>query len=160
VVLRKANNARNLYAMEGIHSPPTRILAHCWKGSHVNASQIMQQLLLTANGPATASEAAAHMTSTRVSGFPVVDENRVLIGRLTEFDLIRAVHAGLSIEATLVREIISRDVITVDPDDTMDAIMAILEQHRIIRVPVVRDGELLGIVSHGDILRAALALPA
>ena len=123
----------------------------------MKAHEIMQKHVITAYVYASTREVAAHMTISRISGFPVIDDERTLVGVLTEFDIIRAIHAGRSLDETLVDEIMTRDVITVDPEDSVDDVMEILEQKRIIRVPVVRDGELLGIVSRGDVLRAALA---
>ena len=88
---------------------------------------------------------------------PVIDEERALIGVLTEFDLIRAIHAGKSLDAVRVDEIMTSDAVIVGPEDTMDEVIEVVEQHRVLRVLVVRDGELLGIISRGDIFRAVLA---
>jgi len=51
----------------------------------------------------------------------------------------------------------TRAVITVDAADSMEHVMEVLGNERSIRVPVISDGELVGLISRGDVLRAALS---
>jgi CBS domain-containing protein len=55
-----------------------------------------------------------------------------------------------------VREVMSTPVVTCDPDDTVEVLMAEMTNRRIRHFPVVRDGKLCGIVSIGDLVKSRL----
>lgn len=110
----------------------------------------------TAETGSLASHAGIRMTVGQLSGLPIIDSERTIIGMLTEFDLIRALRAGKDLEVTLVDELMTRNVISVNADAPIDDVMEIMERERIIRVPVVQDGKLVGVVSRSDVLQAAL----
>ena len=117
---------------------------------------LMWTHVITAESGSLASHAGIRMTVGKISGLPVVDSEKSLIGIVTEFDLVRALRADTDLAATSVDELMTRDVITVEADTPVDEVMAILERERILRVPVVSDGNLIGVVSRSDILEAAL----
>lgn len=93
----------------------------------------------------------------RVSGFPIVDLSGALIGIVSELDLIRALRAGKDLEVTLAAEIMTSDVITVDADEQVDAVMETFDTEQIIRIPVTSGGRLVGVISRSDVIRAKLA---
>lgn len=85
----------------------------------------------------------------RVRGFgalPVVDEEGMLVGIVSEFDII-------SKRGHTVGEVMTSGVITVDDEMSADQVTALMGAHGIRRVPVVREGRLMGIVSRSDLLR-------
>ena len=112
--------------------------------------------VITAESGSLASHAGIRMAVGKISGLPVVDSEKSLIGIVTEFDLIRALRADRDLEETSVDELMTRDVISVEASTSVDDVMEILERERILRVPVVSDGSLVGVVSRSDILEAAL----
>ena len=122
----------------------------------MNARDIMQPHVITTDRWTAASQVAIQMTVGRISGLPVTDLDNALVGIITEFDLIGAVRAGKDLDAVQVDELMTRDVIAIDSDATVDAVIEVLQRERIIRLPVVSDGVLVGIVSRGDVLKAAL----
>ena len=61
--------------------------------------------------------------------------------------------AALDLEA---RTIMTRDVVTCDPDDSIEHVMQVMTRGRFRHLPVVRHGELLGLVSIGDVVKARL----
>ena len=91
-----------------------------------------------------------------ISGMPVVDENRQLVGILTERDCIRkAVEAGyLDEPGGRVDEYMSSEVETVGPDDALMDVAARFVDSPYRRFPVVEHGLLLGIIGRRDFLRA------
>ena len=117
---------------------------------------LMWTHVITAESGSLASHAGIRMTVGKISGLPVVDSEKSLIGIVTEFDLVRALRAETDLAATSVDELMTRDVISVEADTSVDEVMEILERERILRVPVVSDGNLIGVVSRSDILEAAL----
>lgn len=125
-------------------------------------------------------EAVARMLAERgISGAPVVDANGTLLGVVTEGDLMRRLAAvedrprswiaGLFKSAEeqaarfarthgrKARDVMTTDLVTVTEDTPVEHIAHIIEEKNIRRVPVVRDGKLVGVVSRADLLRALLA---
>ena len=122
----------------------------------MKVKDLMWTHVITAESGSLASHAGIRMTVGKISGLPVVDADKSLIGIVTEFDLVRALRKDTDLATTPVDELMTRDVITVEADTPIDDVMEILERERILRVPVISDGNLVGVVSRSDILEAAL----
>ena len=122
----------------------------------MKVQDLMWTHVITAESGSLASHAGVRMAVGKISGLPVVDSEKTLIGIVTEFDLVRALRADKDLAATSVDELMTRDVISVQTDTPIDEVMEILERERILRVPVVSEGNLVGVVSRSDILEAAL----
>ena len=116
----------------------------------MNASEIMTRKVLTTNSEASVQEVARLLSRERISGAPVVTAEGVLIGIVTEADLIDKVDR----DGLHVADIMSREIIAVQEDTPVTEIAKLLAQHKIKRVPVLRDGQLVGIVSRADIVDA------
>ena len=122
----------------------------------MKVQDLMWAHVITAESGSLASHAGIRMRVNKISGLPVIDAEKTLMGIVTEFDLIRALRAGRDLAVTLVDELMTPGVISVEPSTPVDEVMEILERERILRVPVVSDGKLVGVVSRSDILDAAL----
>ena len=122
----------------------------------MKVQDLMWTHVITAESGSLASHAGIRMTVGRISGLPVVDSEKTLVGMVTEFDLVRALRADTDLGKTSVDELMTRDVISVEADTPIEEVMEILERERILRLPVVSDGNLVGVVSRTDILEAAL----
>ncbi len=122
----------------------------------MNVQDLMWAHVITAESGSLASHAGIRMTVNKLSGLPVVHSENTLMGIVTEFDLIRALRADRDLAVTSVDELMTEDVISVDPNTSFDEVMEILERERILRVPVVSNGRLVGVVSRSDVLEAAL----
>jgi len=91
-------------------------------------------------------------------GSLVVTENEELKGIVTERDYARKVIIkGRSSETTQVAAIMTVDVITVSSDLTVNKCMAIMTKKRCRHLPVVDDGELVGMISIGDLVQAIIS---
>ena len=98
---------------------------------------------------------------------PVVEGKR-LVGIVTDRDLRQAAPSGATslsihelhyiLEKVTVRDIMTKQVVTVRPDQTVEDAALLLLGHRIGGLPVVREGELIGIITETDILQAFLQL--
>ncbi|MBT8508198.1 peptidase M50 [Methanomicrobiaceae archaeon CYW5] len=95
-------------------------------------------------------EVLALMQSTRHLGFPVV-ERGALVGMVTLQDIHTA--PQIDREALQARDIMTREVVTVAPDSGLYEALRILAPNTFGRIPVVRDGEVVGIVTRSDILK-------
>ena len=106
---------------------------------------------------ATVYDAIALMAEKGIGALPVVSEGR-LAGILSERDYARKVILkGKSSNETLVREIMTREVITATPDHTVDECMRMMTNHRIRHLPVFEADDLVGMVSIGDLVKAVIS---
>ena len=109
----------------------------------------------SASSTETLLDAARTMREGDFGSMPVV-ENRRVVGVLTDRDLVvRAVAEGLDPAAVRVGDVVSRDAVTVGPDQDLDEAMELMARHRVRRLPVVDDGLLVGVVSQADIALVA-----
>jgi CBS domain-containing protein len=106
---------------------------------------------------ATVYDAVKAMVAHNV-GSLLVTEGEDVKGILTERDYLREiVLKGRTSRETLVREVMSTEVIVVEPDRTVEDCMAIMTGRRIRHLPVVNAGKLVGIVSIGDLVKQRAA---
>lgn len=119
---------------------------------HTKIRDVMTRQPMWVEPSATIEEVARKLRSEDVGSLPVV-ENGSLTGMLTDRDIaLRVVAAGKSPSSTTAGEIASRDVISIDPDQTLDEAMRLMAQHQVRRLPVCEeDGTLVGIVAQADI---------
>ncbi len=122
----------------------------------MNAADVMNTPIVAASTKATAREIALYMLLGGFSGVPILEKDGTLAGIVTEMDLLRAIRKGMSLENTSVDEIMTRDIVTVDVGTPIEDIMKVLESEKILRVPVMQAGTMVGIVSRPDLLRAAV----
>ena len=91
-----------------------------------------------------------------VGALPVV-ENSQVVGIVSERDYARKlVLKGRSSAATPVREIMSAPVVTVDPKQKLDDCMNLMTDRHLRHLPVVRNGQLLGLLSIGDLVKETI----
>ena len=146
----------------------------------MRAMDVMTTNVITVD-PDTSVQALATLLSERgISGVPVVDKDSRLVGIVSEGDLLHRAETGterrtqrrrsrwldtfasdqeaardyVKAHGRTVREIMTRDVISVSDTTELADIATLLETRRIRRVPVVRDGKLVGIVSRANLVRA------
>jgi CBS domain-containing protein len=101
-------------------------------------------------------EAIRLMAEKRI-GAVLVMEGARLVGILSERDYARKiVLQGRSSSDTPVRTIMTADVVTVRPEDSADHCMQVVTEQRIRHLPVIRDGEVVGVVSIGDLVKAVI----
>jgi CBS domain-containing protein len=149
------------------------------------SADIMSRCVITVSRDAPLTQAIRLMIDRRVSGLPVTDAAGRLVGILTEGDLLRRVEIGtegqvsgwfakffalgrvaghyVQTHGRHVSEVMTPTVISVEERTPLSDIVALMRRHRIKRLPVVRDGVAVGIVSRADLVRIigdALDAPA
>jgi CBS domain-containing protein len=107
--------------------------------------------------PETSVYDALQKMSNREVGALVVLEEGEICGLISERDYARkVVLQGRYSKDTQVQEIMTRRVITLEPQQTVEACMVLMTDKRIRHLPVVEEGRLIGIVSIGDIVKAVI----
>ena len=90
-------------------------------------------------------------------GAVLVMDGATLAGIVSERDYARKVVLhGRSSADTSVRDIMTADVVTVGPNHTVEHCMQVVTEHRIRHLPVVEDGEVIGVISIGDLVKAVI----
>ncbi|MGH2558927.1 MAG: CBS domain-containing protein, partial [Thermomicrobiales bacterium] len=117
----------------------------------VGVVEIMTRDVVTITAAEAVADAAAAMDVHKISGMPVLDEGGALVGMVSEYDVI-------SKRGKTVADIMSRGVISVGEDAGAEHVADIIGMHGIRRVPVVRDGRLVGIVSRADLMRLSASM--
>jgi len=142
---------------------------------------IMTHEVVSVSPDATVSEAASIMLRERISGLPVISRAHLLLGIVTEGDLLRRVEsktqktrphwlefiigpetlAGEYIHshARLVGDVMTRDVAVATEEMALDKAVDLMERRGVKRLPVVRDGRVVGIVARANFLHAVAASP-
>jgi CBS domain-containing protein len=138
----------------------------------MRARDVMSNPVTTIGTGATLLEAAKLLVNTRISALPVVEGRDTIVGIVSEIDLIRHVLDGTeggSRQAHLddpaahkalfvnVGEIMTRQVITATEDTELEDVAALMLKHRTKRIPIVRDGSVVGVVSRIDLVKAMLS---
>jgi CBS domain-containing protein len=101
---------------------------------------------------ATVFDAIQLMADKNIGALPVVSRGK-LAGIFTERDYTRKIAlAGKTSKQTLVREIVSANVVTVAPDESVEECMRLMTEHRIRHLPVMQSDEVVGIISIGDLV--------
>ncbi len=119
------------------------------------AKEIMNKIVTAATRKTNGRDLSVKLLSGMYSGLPVVDKGKV-VGVVTEFDLLKAVKEGKDLQKIFAEDIMTKEPICVEEDTHVDEIIKIMTEQRIIRVPVVRDGSLIGVISRCDILNSLI----
>jgi len=91
-------------------------------------------------------------------GAAVVSEDGTgVLGIVSERDVVRRMHLDSRILDAAVADIMTATVRTCTPDDTVDMLMRTMTDHRVRHVPVVVDGQLVGLVSIGDVVKSRIS---
>ncbi len=149
----------------------------------MKANDIMTSPVITVEPDTSIREIAKLLFEHRISAVPVVEKGR-LVGLVSEADLLHRREIGtdrvapsgswwlrlfsadrspedyIKSHARRARDIMTREVATVAPDTPVAQIATLLETHGIKRVPVMRDGKLVGIVSRSNLVQALAVTPA
>jgi CBS domain-containing protein len=146
----------------------------------MKAADIMTLGAATIRPDASIAQAAQLMLQYRISGLPVVNAAGDLVGIVTEGDLLRRAESGteqrrprwlefllgpgkladeyVHTHSRRVEDVMSRDLITVSPETPVSDVVEQMERQGIKRLPVVREGKVVGIISRANLLRGLARL--
>lgn len=112
--------------------------------------------VVTIHPEATVYETIARMVEHNV-GSIIVIQNNAIEGIFTERDYLRRiVLQGRTSRETLVKDVMTENVKTASPDDTVNACMRTMTELKCRHLPIISNGELLGVISIGDCVKTLL----
>ena len=147
----------------------------------MRASDVMTSNVISVTPDMTVREVARIFVDNGISGAPVVDPDGHVAGMISEGDLLRRSEIGtdestrtswldlwsasheardyIKTHAVNVRGVMTADVVSVQPETPLGEVAGILETRRIKRVPVMKAGRLVGIVSRANLVQALASVP-
>jgi CBS domain-containing protein len=118
----------------------------------MKVSEVMTTDVESVQMNSTLEEVASIMKVENVGAVPVVDEDDDLVGIITDRDIVvRCVAEGKNPAETNVEEVLSHELETIEPDVDVEEAAQLMVDRQIRRLPVCEDGELVGMVSIGDL---------
>jgi predicted transcriptional regulator len=99
---------------------------------------------------------AVQLVDRNLSGLPVAERHGVVLGMVTEADIILALQEGKVLEELQAHDIMATPPLTVDIGTSLEEIMQLLQSYLVLRVPVTESGTLVGMITRRDCLRAVL----
>ena len=144
----------------------------------LTARDIMSKEVVSVKIETSLKDLAHTFVETRFSNLPVLDDDGVLVGTISETDLVeqqRPLHIPTvmtlfdwvfsfgnekrfkeevdRVTAATVGELYHKDPVTCSPDTTVRELAALMSQHKVHLLPVVEDGKMLGVVARLDLIR-------
>jgi CBS domain-containing protein len=146
----------------------------------MKARDVMTPRVISIEPDAPILRAVRLMLQNRISGLPVVGPNGELVGMVTEGDFLRRGEIGtqrhrnrwlefligpgrladeyVHARGRKVEEVMTREPITATEDTPLDEVVRLMERRRVKRLPILRDGRLVGIVTRANIMHALVSL--
>jgi CBS domain-containing protein len=162
-------------AMDSRHAIRDGVLAE----EAMHARQVMTRPVVTIPADATVFAAAGILLGSGISGAPVVDADGTMIGIVSEADLMNRPEIGTVPAKSLlqrllgndevcardyirshshhVADVMTREVVAADEHTDLRDLARLMQRHRVRRIPIVRDGKLVGVVSRANLLRGLLS---
>ena len=146
----------------------------------MKARDVMVSPVITVKPYSSVRHLAKLLLEHRISAVPVVDDAGSIVGMVSEGDLLHRVEAGTEqhrswwllgfaaeeqiaaeyakAHARNVADVMTQNVIAANPETPLHEIAALLEKNSIKRVPIVKDGQLVGIVSRANLVQAVASI--
>jgi CBS domain-containing protein len=146
----------------------------------MQVKDVMTRNVISVQSDDQVLKAARLMLQNRISGLPVLDKDGELVGVVTEGDFLRRSELGtqrrrskwlefivgpgklaedyVHASGRKVEEIMTPDPSVIDEEDTLEKVVELMERRRVKRLPVVRAGRMVGIISRANLLHALASL--
>ena len=119
----------------------------------LQAKDIMTKDVVTVRTDTLMEEALELMLAHKISGMPVVSKDMTLMGIITEKDILNQFFGRQQVEGKAVEEFMTQPAVHFDENDSLESICKCLAEVTFRRVPVTKEGKVVGIVSRPDVLR-------
>jgi CBS domain-containing protein len=130
----------------------TEFLSTACDPKTLTAGQMMQDAVFTCGTRTDALTISRLMVQRNFGSLPVVEEDRTLVGLISEYDLLQAMIEGRDLRKVMAVEMMSTHPVTATEDMKLEEVANLFQDRYITRVPVVRNGKLVGILARRDLL--------
>jgi predicted transcriptional regulator len=120
----------------------------------VTVADVMTREVFVLQSEATLREAIAYLATQHVSGAPVLDAKRKMVGTISSSDVLQAESEGADLDSTTVADVMTRRTLTVTPGTELREAALAMEYGEVHRLFVEEGGELVGVISRSDVSRA------
>ncbi len=119
----------------------------------MTAFHMMEKEVIPFGGEASCHDLAECLLAGGSGSVPIIDGEKIVIGIVSEFDLLDALAKGRDLYRTQVSEIMTQPVVSIQEEMTAEEVIALFQTRHLIRVPVVdSEGRLIGVVARRDIV--------
>ncbi|MBX3328080.1 MAG: CBS domain-containing protein [Nitrospira sp.] len=101
---------------------------------------------------------AVELLSTHTPGAPIVDEGGDFVGFISEFDILRALEAGKDLNCLKAEDVMAKERIAVTDETSIDEAVKLMEDKRLLSLPVRKNGKVTYSITRHDLLRAWIGL--
>jgi CBS domain-containing protein len=112
---------------------------------------VMNKNVIVGKKELTIKEASEVMSKMRI-GSLIITEDQKILGIITSTDILKSIASEKKLDITLVEEIMTKNVLTIDPEADVEAAVDIMMKNRIKKLPVVSEDRIVGIVTASDII--------
>ena len=119
------------------------------------ARDVMTTNVIGCPAHATVEEAIHLLLGKQISGAPVISPDGRLVGIISEYPLLEVVF-NPELRTASVQDFMTRDVLTVTENTLLSDVAGMFLEHKVRRLPVLRDEQVVGLISRPDLLRYAL----
>lgn len=130
----------------------TEFMARACDPKTLTVRQLMEDAVVTVSPQTTGLAIAEILSERNVGSVPVVEQDRTLVGLVSEFDLLRVMDEDRDLRQVTAADIMTRKVVSVAEDMPVKDLIQLLQDRFLIRVPVVNGNKLVGIVARRDIV--------
>ncbi|MHC4646710.1 MAG: CBS domain-containing protein [Planctomycetota bacterium] len=122
----------------------------------IRAKDIMTKQVVTVGRHTSVETAIQLMLENEIAGIPVVEEDRTLVGIVTEKDLLSLFYGPQDAAEKTVQDFMTQPAVHFDEDESLADICRLLLEVTFRRVPVTSKDRVVGIVSRPDVIRCIL----
>jgi len=117
----------------------------------VLVKDIMNKNVVVGKPDVTIREVSKVMAQLHIGSMVIVEGGKI-VGIVTERNVLNSVARGKDPDITVVSDIMSKDVVTIEPDKKVEEAVDLMVKHKIKKLPVVRDDKIVGIITASDIV--------
>jgi len=114
-------------------------------------SDVMNKNVVVAKSDVTIKEASKVMSQYKIGSLIILKDSEIM-GIITDTDIVRALAKDMDADTTIMEEIMSKKVVTIEPEKTIEDAVDLMIKHKIKRLPVVEEGKIKGIITATDII--------
>ncbi|MCD6117528.1 CBS domain-containing protein [bacterium] len=118
----------------------------------LKAKDIMMKEIITIGPDALLKKAIKKLLDNKISSMPVTDDSGKMVGIISCEDILNLAFDGY-LSSTKVEMVMTKNVVYFEPDSNLEEIALVISKNHFRRIPIIKDGRIVGIVSRRDIVK-------